>query len=195
MQRKFHFASGGQNIGPGVAVASGVINGNLALGGTTIMRNGSGTALTTSGSMGGSMPWATIALPFLVAAQTSQVLFQSAPGATGFTGTTGTYTNGTNASNFNLDAGTGYMLVAVHGASSTTSTVAVSDSASNVYTLIESVTAGSGKVYILGAPITANSLTGAWTMTVTSSVSQGYDINAFFVPGGTAADSTGKGYR
>ena len=152
-------ALGGQNIGPGVAVASGVINGNLALGGTTIMRNGSGTALTTSGSMGGSMPWATIALPFLVAAQTAQAVPVS-PSATGFTGTTGTYTNGTNASNFNLDGGTGYMLVAVHGASSTTSTVAVSDSASNVYTLIESVTAGSGKVYILGAPIT-NSLTGA----------------------------------
>jgi hypothetical protein len=184
-------ALGGQNAWPGAAVATTANNGNLALGCTAIMRNGSTNALTTSGSMGGSMPWATIALPFLVAAQTSQVL-PVTPQATGYTGTTGTYTNGTGSAAFNIDASTGYMLVAVQGASSTTSTVAVSDSAGNTYTLIESVTAGSGKIYIFGAPITAN-LSGSWTMTVTSSVSQGYDINAFFVPGGTAADATAKG--
>jgi hypothetical protein len=183
-------ALGGQSY-PAASVAGGAVNGNLALGCVATMRNGSGTALTTSGSMGGSMPWATIALPFLCAGQTSQVLPVS-PQATGFTGTTGTYTNGTGAANFNIDGGTGYMLVAVHGASSTTSTVAVTDSASNTYTLIESITAGSGKLYIFGAPV-ASDLTGAWTMTVTSSVSQGYDVNAFFVPGGTSADASGKG--
>jgi hypothetical protein len=184
-------ALGAQNTWPGVAVATGATNGNLALGCVARMSVGSSNALTTSGSMGGSMPWATIALPFLVAAQNDQVL-PVTPQATGYTGTTGTYTNGTGTANFNLDAGTGYMLVAVQGASSTTSTVAVSDSAGNTYTLLESVTAGSGKVYIFGSPLTAN-LSGAWTMTVTSSVSQGYDINAFFVPGGTAADATSKG--
>lgn len=184
-------ALGGQDGGPGAAVATGAVNGNLALGLTARMATGSAVSYTTSGAMGGSMPWAVIALPFLAANQNSQAV-PITTATSGYTGTSGVWTNNTNGPAMtNMDAGAGYILVKILAAAAATYTVTDSGSGgSNSYTQLKTQAVGALQMYVFGAPVN-HALTGAWTITASSATNQHFQMSALYIPGGMSADATG----
>lgn len=180
------------------ATVTGVSNGNSGqnpFGGITLFNSTAGTqnigmfsymavgssqGRTVTGTLSSSVPWARIAIPLAALNQETMPLQLARLAASAGTSTQpGPY-------GIPVDAGSGTAIVAVTAPAA--STVSVSDSAGNTYTLLSSSSASGGVTKVFSAYIT-NQLTTAATWTVTDSVSQTKTIDVVFLPNVGAVDA------
>lgn len=171
---------------PGAPAFTSAANGTLGLNFACRLTTGSSSAVTMSGALGASMPWALMTLPFVAANQDGQLVATMAH--SNFAAATSDVLTNSGPAAVALDAGTGYHVVKVRTTS--TPTVTVSDSGGNTYVNLGAAAAGTQKTYLFGAPVTHN-LSGAWTVTVALSSSAAASVDTLYLPGGTGVDATG----